>query len=116
MSVSAESQRRVLQDVREVGEGQEECSFEDLRENSQDNLLSLMKRGKDAQRKFQLAVCVCMYSETKQMLKSTLAGVAENIANLVAYEGLDPDDIGVFVMMDGIEKVDPSILDYFDEC
>ena len=116
VSVSAESQRRVLQNVQELGEGQGECSFDDLRENSQDNLLSLMKRGRDAQQKFQLAICVCMYSETKQMLKSTLAGVAENIANLVAYEGLDPDDIGVFVMMDGIEKVDPSILDYFDEC
>ena len=54
-----------------------------------------------------------MYSEDKKMLKSTLAGVAENVANLVAYEGLDPDDIGVFVMMDGIEKVDSSIISYF---
>jgi hypothetical protein len=50
------------------------------------------------------------------MLKSTLAGIAENIANLVAYEGMDPDDIGVFVMMDGIEKVDDSIVGYFEEC
>ena len=40
------------------------------------------------------------------MLKSTLAGIGENIANMVAYEKMDPDDIGVFVMMDGIEKVD----------
>lgn len=36
------------------------------------------------------------------MLKNTLAGISENIANLVAYEGLDPDDIAVVVMMDGI--------------
>ena len=46
-----------------------------------------------------------MYSETKSMLKSTLAGIAENIANIVAHEGhegIGPDDIGVFVMMDGI--------------
>lgn len=47
------------------------------------------------------------------MLKSTLSGVADNIANLVAYEKMSPDDIGVFVMMDGIEKVDPSVIDYF---
>ena len=53
-----------------------------------------------------IAICICMYSETKTMLKKTLAGVAQNIANLVAYERVDPDDIGVFVMMDGIEKVD----------
>ena len=56
-----------------------------------------------------------MYSETKPMLKSTLAGIADNIANMVAYEGIDPDDIGVFVMMDGIEKVDDSIISYFEE-
>ncbi|MCB0371088.1 MAG: hypothetical protein KDD45_17130 [Bdellovibrionales bacterium] len=62
-----------------------------------------------------LAICVCMYSETKQMLKSTLAGIAENIAHMVAYEGISPDDIGVFVMMDGIEKVDQSIIGYFEE-
>lgn len=54
-----------------------------------------------------------MYSEDKKMLKSTLAGVSENIANLVAVEGIDPDKIGVFVMMDGIQKVDKSIVDYF---
>jgi hypothetical protein len=32
----------------------------------------------------------------------------------VAYENLDPDKIGVFVMMDGIEKVDGTIIDYFE--
>lgn len=72
-------------------------------------MLSLMKKKGG----IKLAICICMYSEDKKMLKSTLAGVAENVANLVAYEGLDPDDIGVFVMMDGIEKVDSSIISYF---
>ena len=43
-----------------------------------------------------------MYSEDKAMLKNTLAGVSENIANLVAYNNIDPDKIGVFVIMDGI--------------
>lgn len=32
-----------------------------------------------------LAICVCMYTEDKKMLKNTLSGVADNIANLVAY-------------------------------
>ena len=63
----------------------------------------------------ELAICVCMYSEDKKMLKSTIAGISENIANLVAYEGLDPDQIGVFVMMDGIEKVEKTVIDYFEE-
>lgn len=45
------------------------------------------------------------------MLKSTLAGVSENIAELVR-SGVNPDDIGVFVLMDGIEKVDSTVIDY----
>lgn len=56
-----------------------------------------------------------MYSEDKKMLKSTLAGVAENISNLVAREKISSDKIGVFVLMDGIEKVDESVVDYFEE-
>ena len=81
-----------------------------MRDDHRDNLLSLMKK----EGGIKLAICVCMYSEDKAMLKSTLAGIAENIANLVAYEGMDPDDIGVFVMMDGIEKVDRTVVDYFE--
>lgn len=49
------------------------------------------------------------------MLKSTLAGISENIANLVLNEQVDPDKIGVFVIMDGIQKVDSSVVDYFEE-
>jgi len=49
------------------------------------------------------------------MLKSTLSGIAENIANMVAYEHVASDDIGVFVIMDGIEKVDKTIVDFFEE-
>ena len=51
---------------------------------------------------FKLAICVCMFREDKKMLKNTLRGIEENIANLVAYEQINPDNIGVFVMMDGI--------------
>lgn len=47
------------------------------------------------------------------MLKSTLAGVAENISNLVTRENISSDKIGVFVLMDGIEKVDQTVVDYF---
>ena len=108
VSTSVEGSKKVLQNVKEI---KPETSMFDLRETSQDNVLSLMKKPDG----IKLAICVCMYSETRSMLKSTLAGIAENIANLVAYEGMDPDDIGVFVMMDGIEKVDKSILDYYDE-
>jgi hypothetical protein len=95
-----------MYDVQEILEGQ---SFDTLQTLNQDNMLSLMKTREG----IELAICICMYSEQKKMLKSTLAGVAENIANLVALEGLDPDKIGVFVIMDGIEKVDKSIVDYF---
>jgi len=48
------------------------------------------------------------------MLKSTLAGVGENIINMVKNGIIsDCDKIGVFVLMDGIEKVHESVVDYF---
>jgi hypothetical protein len=47
-----------------------------------------------------------MYSEDKTMLKSTLA---------VAREKISSDKIGVFILMDGIEKVDESVVAYFEK-
>lgn len=86
-------------------------SFKQMKENNQDNILTLMKEASG----IELAICICMYSEDKKMLKSTLAGVAENISNLVAREKISSDKIGVFVLMDGIEKVDESVVEYFEE-
>lgn len=74
-------------------------------------MLTLMKSTQG----MELAICVCMYSEDKKMLKSTLAGIADNIVNIVCDSKIDPDKIGVFVMMDGVEKVDSSVIDYFEE-
>ena len=48
------------------------------------------------------------------MLKNTLAGIAQNI-DLFVKGGLSTDKIAVICVMDGIEKVDPSIVEYFDE-
>lgn len=63
-----------------------------------DNLLSLIKTKEG----IELAICVCMYSEDKKMLKSTISGIAENVAQLALHCAVDPDRIGVFVLMDGI--------------
>ena len=97
-----------LTDVEEI---KDNPPYNVIKENSQDNMLALMK----CKEGLELAICICMYSEDKKMLKNTLAGVSENIANIVALEGMDPDKIGVFVIMDGIQKVDSSIVDYFEE-
>ena len=48
------------------------------------------------------------------MLKTTLAGIGENIDRLVAG-GLDPDKIAVIVVMDGIEFVHESVVEYFED-
>lgn len=48
------------------------------------------------------------------MLRKTLAGVANNIATFVK-NGISSDHIAVVVIMDGIEKVDPSVVDFFSE-
>lgn len=34
----------------------------------------------------EIAICVCMYSESKAMLKDTLAGIEQNIISLVQKE------------------------------
>jgi hypothetical protein len=62
---------------------------------------------------FELAICVCVYSEDAKMLKQTLAGIKENVIDLVK-SGVKQDAIGVFIFFDGIEKVDPSILEYIE--
>ena len=55
-----------------------------------------------------------MYSEDKPMLKRTMSGIAENIDSLIC-SGVSPDDIIVCIVIDGIQKVDPSLFDYFEE-
>lgn len=48
------------------------------------------------------------------MLRKTLAGVSNNIATFVK-NGIPSDSIMVAVVMDGIEKVDHSVVDFFGE-
>ncbi len=48
------------------------------------------------------------------MLKRTLMGIADNIDRLVD-DGISPDDIFVCIVIDGIQKVDESLFDYFEE-
>ena len=85
-------------------------NLEELRKNQQDNFVSLLKRPEGVE----LAICVCMYSEDKPMLKRTLRGIADNIDSLIE-SGLSPDDIFVTIIIDGILKVDESLFDYFEE-
>lgn len=85
-----------------------ELSMADIRKEKQDNYISLLKRNEGVE----LAICVCMYSENKKMLKSTLMGIADNIEQLID-SGLSPDDIFVTIVIDGVQKVDEGIFDYF---
>lgn len=48
------------------------------------------------------------------MLRKSLAGVSNNIATFV-QNGISADDIAVAVVMDGIEKVNPNVTDFFGE-
>lgn len=52
-------------------------------------------------RGIKIAICICMYSEDKSMLKRTLSGVGKNVETFVKA-GYNYNDIGVFVVMDGI--------------
>lgn len=49
----------------------------------------------------EIAICVCMYSEDKSMLKRTMRGIFNNIRKFI-QTGTASNRIGVFVIMDGI--------------
>ena len=86
--------------------------FKVLQDNDRNNLISLLKPVGN-ENGLKLAICICMYSEDKEMLNKTLKGVAKNVASF--YEnGIHPHEIGVFVIMDGIEVVHPSVVEYFE--
>lgn len=84
-----------------------------VRENNYDNLISLLKPN-SSEGRIQLCICICMYSEDKTMLRKTLAGVSNNIA-VFNQNGISADEIIVAVVMDGIEKVDSSVVEFFGE-
>lgn len=48
------------------------------------------------------------------MLKDSIRGIEDNIIKMIS-SGVNPDSIAVFVIMDGIEKVDGTVIDYFEE-
>ena len=87
-----------------------EGTMQSLRKNHQDNYVSLLKKPTG----MELAICVCMYSEDKPMLKRTLEGIADNV-DLLVQKGTSPDDIFVAIIIDGIQKVDESLFNYFEE-
>ena len=83
-----------------------------LCENNYDNLLSLIKE--DDRPSLRVAICVCMYSQDKTQLKKTFNGIANNIATFVK-NGIPSDEIGVFFIMDGIDVVNESVVEFFAE-
>jgi hypothetical protein len=50
-----------------------------------------------------------MDKQDKKVLKKTLGGVADNVDEMIK-SGVSPDDIFVVVVIDGILKVDPTLL------
>jgi hypothetical protein len=62
----------------------------------------------------EFAICVSMAGEDRKVLKKTLTGVAQNVDEMVR-SGVSPDDIFVVVVIDGVQKVDKSLYEYFEE-
>lgn len=60
----------------------------------------------------EFGICVSMAGEDRRVLKKTLAGVAQNVDEMIR-SGVSPDDIFVVVMVDGVQKVDKSLYEYF---
>lgn len=69
-------------------------------------LLSLFK--KTATRRIKLAICICVYSEPKSMLKGTIKGIQESYKYFLERAGILPHEIILTIIFDGIEKVNSS--------
>ena len=69
-------------------------------------LLSLFK--KTPTRRIKLAICICVYSEPKSMLKGTIKGIQESYKYFLERAGILPHEIILTVIFDGIEKVNNS--------
>jgi hypothetical protein len=110
-------------------------TLDQLRAANADNYISLLKKlpapeqplvdeirmsqaedleGKKAEKHqgCEFGICVSMAGEDRKVLKKTLTGVAQNVDELVK-SGVSPDDIFVVVMIDGVQKVDHSLFEYF---
>lgn len=109
------------------------ASYDQLRSQHLDNYVSLLKKPpaeepepaamvdevRMSQRRareggMEVGICVSMCGEDKKALKKTLVGVAQNVDELVR-SGVCPDDMFVVVMIDGVQSVDRSIYEYFEE-
>ena len=69
-------------------------------------LLSLFKR--TPERRIKLAICICVYSEPKFMLKNTIKGIQESYKPFLEKAGILPHEIIITVIFDGIEKINNS--------
>ncbi len=82
-------------------------------------LLSLFKR--TSKRRIKLAICICVYSEPKHMLKSTIKGIQQSYKYFLENAGIMPHQIILTVIFDGIEKINNSkdqtenMISYFNQ-
>lgn len=111
----------------------EVTTLDHLRREHLDNYISLLKKPKPPQPPLvdevrmsqadqqqseaphvgcEFGICVSMAGEDRRVLKKTLAGVAQNVDEMIR-SGVSPDDIFVVVMVDGVQKVDKSLYEYF---
>ena len=63
-------------------------------------LLSLFKR--TPTRRIKLAICICVYSEPKFMLKNTIKGIQQSYKHFLNKAGILPHEIILTVIFDGI--------------
>jgi hypothetical protein len=61
-----------------------------------------------------MIVCVTVYNETADELAETLNGIAEN-AERFFDNGIDPRELAVVIVFDGIKAIHESCLDWLDE-
>lgn len=72
-----------------------------------------MAHSKNGQKKPEMIVCVTVYNETAEELAETLNGIAENAERFLDY-GIDPRELMVVIIFDGIKAIHESVIDWLD--
>ena len=61
-----------------------------------------------------MLVCVTIYNETAEELIQTLNGIAENAERFLEH-GIDPRELTVVIIVDGIKPIHDTLLEWLDE-
>ena len=84
-------------------------------QNKRTPILNYLVDYKDKNKKLKLAICITIYNEGRALFKRTLDSIKRNIDEFKRKNLLEPEEIAVFLLCDGFEKVNEEVLEELKE-